>query len=544
MSIALIIPNDDLEVNVSMSVNGKRQLQTLDQPLESLDQVRQHLKILSESLAWDDTGILTDEGHRSTLILLLVRDQVSAVFRMNLSDTDSAVAIELVLPNKGTKVTLRCSQGAKFTQKEIRSLQDLQRIWEVAADQSKGLSSSKVRVFFKKLSKDSKTKGRGKGFSASTKKAVMLYSHGRCMFEGCGEDLQLEELTGTAGNFSYLAHNVASAEKGPRGIKLLSEELSDDPKNVLLLCDKHHRLVDKIAAADYPADVLSKMRRDYGVAVKKLLRGLKYQPIPAFSILWPVHGAFMSAPSDLEISQCLEVINCRLFNEINDLSNNESTLRDLDIDRSWTILPESVEMTASKILQQAEGRNYKAGLFAIGLMPALIALGAKLGNKNNIIPMLRYRDGNKWVWPSEKPKGRFYNVLGEDGLSQTEKEVVLVLALTGEPNNFSESCNNIGAKIVTIRAHQDVMGNGSLAHPDDGFLFAADMQKLLHKLKNDHGVERIHLLPCASNAACVFFGMSFDNYHPEIQVYDFYGTSMKPRIIISSEDQKCEVKAV
>jgi len=43
------------------------------------------------------------------------------------------------------------------------------------------------------------------------------------MFEGCGANLLMDETTGYDGNYSYLAHNVASSEKGPRGIKVISE---------------------------------------------------------------------------------------------------------------------------------------------------------------------------------------------------------------------------------------------------------------------------------------------------------------------------------
>mgnify|MGYP003583738293 CR=1 FL=1 len=48
---------------------------------------------------------------------------------------------------------------------------------------------------------------------------------------------------------------------GERGIPYLSEALSNEPKNILLLCDKHHRLIDKVAAVDYPAPTLALMRK-------------------------------------------------------------------------------------------------------------------------------------------------------------------------------------------------------------------------------------------------------------------------------------------
>lgn len=527
-------------------MKNQHRIQTINLPFETLDQVEKHIEELSNGgVVWTDVGILIDQDHNATLILLLSNECVMAVLRINLSIENNSTVIVRLLPKKG-KVIYRSLQGKYFSEDEIRSLADLNDIWKKAVYQSVNLTPAKVKEFFKRLESNSKTKGRGKNFTAATKRSVIRYSHGRCMFEGCGEDLQFDDLTGTSGNFSYLAHNVASAEDGERGIMVMSNDLSDSPENVLLLCDKHHRLIDKVAAVNFPAHLLSKMRRDFGISVNKLLNGLSYQPISAYSILWPVHKQVISGPSDLEISQCFESVKCRLRHQINDLSDNEAILRKSDLDSVWSIMPNAIEVSAETILQQTHHERYKAGLFAIGLPPALIALGAKIGNKNNIIPMLRYRDGNRWMWPADKPNGKFYTISGVNKLSSSETDVILIFAFTAEPKMLNTAANEISArtqaKIVTVRANN--MGNGTLAHPDDGFLFTADMQKLLHKLKDKHNVNRLHLLTCASNAACVFLGMSFDNYHPELLIYDFFGDSMAPRIAVVSHENKCNIENV
>ena len=88
------------------------------------------------------------------------------------------------------------------------------------------------------------------------------------------------------------------------------------------------------------------------------------------------------------------------------------------------------------------------------------------------------------------------------------------------------------------------MGNGGLGHPDDGALFQQRMQELLHRLWDAHGAWRLQVLPCASNAACVFFGQSLDNHHPELVIYDFApeGDSMAQSLSIVNEHNKCSVK--
>ena len=99
-------------------------------------------------------------------------------------------------------------------------------------------------------------------------------------------------------------------------------------------------------------------------------------------------------------------------------------------------------------------------------------------------------------------------------------------------------------RIVSVVARNEHLGNGALGHPDDGASFRQRMQELLHRLRDVHGVRRVHVLPCASNAACVFFGQSFDSYHPELLVYDFEpeGGCMVPRLRIKNVNNEPVVK--
>lgn len=317
----------------------------------------------------------------------------------------------------------------------------------------------------------------------------------------------------------------------------------NDPENILLLCDKHHRLVDKIATPDYPAHRLSRMRANYINAANKLLNSLSFQAVAVYSVLWPVQKARISAPSPLQINQSMNKLDWRMHNEPNFLSDNEEILRELESDQVSSCLPKIINLTADKILQQTHSINYRAALFVFGLMPAIIALGARLGNKNELYPMLRYRDGGQWDWPLDTPKGRnFYDITGLDLLGEKETEVIVTLAMTGYPEQFKKFAQkNSSMKLVEIIAHQDVMGNGAIGHPKDGILFMNHMQQLMLKLKNENGVDKIHLLPCASNAVCIFFGKAFDNYHPEIVVYDFDEPTMSPKLKIFNVDGQCEI---
>lgn len=519
--------------------------QALHAPIENLDLLDSHIALVRSSSSWSDVAILIDEGIKACLVLLLCKDRVVSILRICMHIDDSVAAIDM-LTGTNDRALFGSYQGKVLTQTDIHSLEKINDIWNAIPDQITEFSLRDVKKFFKRIEKNSMKTGRGRAFSIDTRRKVIQDSHGYCMYEGCGQNLCIEDLTGKEGNFSYLAHNIASSEQGARGVKELSGKLSDDPNNILLLCDKHHRLIDKVAAADYPAQRISQMRREFCVTANKLLEGLGYQPIPAYAVLWPVHRQVVAAPSQSQIAQSLAPIHCRLSSQLNDLSDNEHILREEDPDIANKVLIHSISSIAEKILDQTHSSRYQAGLFAFGLMPHLIALGAKLGNKAKITPMLRYRDSGLWTWPLEAPRREFYTISGIEELSQDESDVCLTLALTNEPESLATArelfAGMFGAKQVIVKALPGFIGNGALGHPDDGYSFVSQMQALLHELKGKHGTKRIHLFPCASNAACIFFGQAFDSHHPDILIYDFFEESMKPSLALRNIDNKCKIE--
>ena len=521
--------------------------QAIHPPIEDFALVEAHIRLTQAVATWSDVGILVDEGNKATLILLLQNGNVVALLRICLPAEDSVKAIELFKRSSGS-IFFGAWQGNALTTEMIHSTERINEIWRGIQAQVIEYSIVDVRNYFQRIEEGSIQCGRSAPISKSTKQAVMFASHGRCMFEGCGENLGFDQLTGTEGNFAYLAHNVASSESGPRGVIGLSEKLSDNPNNVLLLCDKHHRLIDKVAAADYPAARLSRMRREFCEAAERLLIGLGYHPIPAFAVLWPFNKQAISPPSPIQIAQSLAKIQARLDQQLHVVTENDETIRNASSGILANLFPDIIERTAEAIRMQASGYKQRAALFAFGLMPSLIALGAKLGNKNEIIPMLRYRDGGQWTWPSDAPRGRSYKTIGLEDLTDNESEVVLIIALTADPeipNAIARNWTEVkDMKSIKILADSQFIGNGAIGHPKDGIDFMIDVQALLHRLVDKHGVNRVHLLPCASNAACVFFGQAYDKHHPELLVYDFVSGGMEPQILIRNDGNSCNLSAV
>ncbi|MEM1152551.1 MAG: SAVED domain-containing protein [Pseudomonadota bacterium] len=506
-------------------------VQTAQPAMEDLGLVSAHKKLVESVTQWTQVALLTDEGNKNLIVLLINESRAISSLRFCLDVDESVQAVEMLAPTPD-EIYLSYLQGRELTVGEVKSLTLLDALWQSVGDQTAELTGPALRIFFEKLVNGAEETGRGADISVETKRKVLQFSHGRCMFEGCGADLGIEELTGYEGNFGYLAHNVGSSEHAARGGTGISRALSNDPNNILLLCDKHHRLIDKIAAVDFPAHRLSEMRSRFKHVADRLLEGLGYEVLPCYAVLWPVGGNVIASPSELQIAQALSVMKSRMDGYLNIMTENNDLLVASAPEQAWRILPEQISVMASKILQQTHQQQHTAALFAFGLMPALIGLGASLGNKAGIIPMLRFRDSGTWTWPLETARSQTINITFDDELSDEDDEVAVVVSMTARPEPFQTFLQSSGLKQVEISAVEGNLGNGCISHPEEGKQLMKLVHELFHTLVTDYGIKRIHLLPCASNAACVFLGKAIDNYHPEIVVYDFDGPKVVPRLAI------------
>lgn len=93
---------------------------------------------------------------------------------------------------------------------------------------------------------------------------------GRCQYAGCNDPLWLDTLTQAEFNISYIAHIVADSPNGPRGANGLSEKLKDDIDNLMLMCDKHHRLIDREDVEGHPVALLQKMKETHEERIEML----------------------------------------------------------------------------------------------------------------------------------------------------------------------------------------------------------------------------------------------------------------------------------
>src|SRR3954447_19635367 len=99
--------------------------------------------------------------------------------------------------------------------------------------------------------------------------ALWVRSGGRCAV--CNDYLLEDRLTAQVFSFGEMAHNVGRRQsaKSPRGLDPLPIEERNKADNLLLLCEKHHKLIDHgTKQHQYPVDELRKIKRAHEDRIK------------------------------------------------------------------------------------------------------------------------------------------------------------------------------------------------------------------------------------------------------------------------------------
>lgn len=340
---------------------------------------------------------------------------------------------------------------------------------------------------------------------------------GRCEYDGCNQPLWIDSVTKHEFNTAYIAHIIADKPGGPRGHEVLSEKLKDDILNLMLMCDQHHRLIDKEDVDGHPVALLQGMKKKHENRIE-LLTSLF--PDKQSHVL--IYGANIGEHSSpLRFSKVAEAMLPERY-PAQKTALELSLLRSPFIDRE----PEFWDIEREQLLRQFErlvrpllvtGDIKHLSIFGLAPQPLLIELGRLLSDIQAAEVFQLHREPANWMW-QDYPEGfRFF--LQEPRTIENEVAINLSLSATIDKSRIHRI---LGEEVSIWTLTVEAPNNDFLKSRHQLGEFRQIFRQTLEKVKLAHGEDAtIHLFPAVPVAVAIEVGRAWmPKADLPLQVYD------------------------
>ena len=247
--------------------------------------------------------------------------------------------------------------------------------------------------------------------SIPDKTSVRLWvkAGGRCEYEGCNQVLWRDDVSMAEMNRAYIAHIIADSPGGPRGDADLSTQLVTELSNLMLLCDAHHRLIDREKLLEHPADRLQRMKTLHEVRIETLTA---IQPEKKSEVL--LYGANIGAQdAPASYQKAVLAMTPERYPDSTRgiiLGMTNSAFRDRDSE-FWRIESENLRrLFDERVKPRLADRSIQhLSVFAAAPQPLLMLLGSLLSDIPAAEVYQLHREPPDWIW-RDHPDGFDYAV--------------------------------------------------------------------------------------------------------------------------------------
>lgn len=317
---------------------------------------------------------------------------------------------------------------------------------------------------------------------AKTIQTLWVVAGGRCEFDGCNEPLWYDILTKRKCNSAYIAHIIADKPDGPRGDEVLSKLKCKDLDNLMLLCDTHHRMIDKKENIDlYTVEVLAYMKKIHEERIE-FLTSLKTKNMSHIIFYTPSIG---NNTSRINPEQAIDVILPVFYPAEKtpiELHCTNSDYKDNE-DKYWKFERDQlVRKYETKVKNRIiKGEINHLSVFAIAPQPLLIELGRLISDMQPAEIYQKHREPDTWKWL--KGPEIFEYIIREP--EKIYDKIALNLSLSG--NIYNDRITNIlgdDVSIWTITIEQP--NNDFIKSRKQVEIFRQTMRYLLNRIKIVH----------------------------------------------------------
>jgi len=326
---------------------------------------------------------------------------------------------------------------------------------------------------------------------------------GRCEYEGCNTRLWLDSLTQVEFNTAYIAHIIADQPGGPRGDAKLSELLKSDITNLMLMCDKHHRLIDREDIPGHPVERLKAMKALHEKRIDAVTDiALDKQ---SHVIIYGANIGAQGSPLSLReaaLGMLPERYPASQQPVLLSLGNSSFEDRTPEF---WQFEGMQVQnMVAQQIRPRIKsGEITHLSVFALAPQPLLMLLGSELSDIPFADVYQRRKEPQTWKWEVD-PLSFDFTVI--EPANPKTGDAALVFALSATVTD---------ERVTSVLGSDIPIWKVTIPKPDNDFLrsrvqteaFRKLMRPLLDKIKATHNEKAtIHVFPAMPVSLAVDFG--------------------------------------
>lgn len=343
---------------------------------------------------------------------------------------------------------------------------------------------------------------------------------GRCQYTGCPEVLYRDPTTKSEFNQAYIAHIIADKASGPRGDAVLSPLLAEDISNLMLMCDKHHRLIDIEDVAGHSVERLRQMKHAHETQMD-LLQSLVASRQSHVLIYRSSVGQHNPTIDFKSVAQAMIPEYFPAHHEPIELGQFNSVITDFD-DEFWLselkTLRRQFQLQVRPLL--ATHKIKHLSVFGFAKIPLLMELGRLLSDISTAEVYECHREPPGWKWQDNSPMTQFTIEPPVDS-DFAKKQVALILSLSGRISHDRIQ-----------RAVTDDVAIWEITHPEPkpGSLksraslsaFREVMRTAFDRIKAAHGYEAtLHVFPAVPVSAALEVGRVWmPNADLPFHVYD------------------------
>lgn len=325
---------------------------------------------------------------------------------------------------------------------------------------------------------------------------------GRCQYEGCNAPLWIDSLTKAEFNTAYIAHIIADRPKGPRGDKKLSKKLSKEISNLMLMCDVHHRLIDKEDVGGHTVERLHAMKEIHERRIE-IVSGIT-EDKQSHILLYGANIGKQSSPlSYAKVSHGMMPERYPATTIPISLGLVNSVFQD-DDDEYWTIEKKQLTTLVETQVKHriALGEVQHLSVFALAPQPLLVLLGSLLTDIPAADVYQLHREPPDWKWQNHE------EVFPFDITEPSESSGIPAL-------NLSLSASIDNSRIQNVINTPCSIWKVSIPSPHNDFLksknqlqaFRETMRPLIDRIKARHGENAVlHVFPAVPTSIAVDFG--------------------------------------